>query len=572
MSSPTGITQNAPGGGLARSHSWLAEKLFDRAARWLPQFLRPHHGRMALLLGLGVLAAALGLLPPYLSKLVIDQGLMAGDTGALLRWCGALFLAGLAAVALGALSNILHMRASVAMLADLRQALIAALVVRPSNWFAGQRAGELLTRIDGDAAQVQQFAFNAALGGVSAITRLIGGTVMLLVLNWQLGLMAMALAPIELLFLNWARPRTEALAHQAREARGRFSAGLSEMLFGLPALQMARGADWAQARAGAEQAALNERLITQQRFGELTRAVPQILSGAMRAAIFLAGGIMVIRGDWPLGSLIAFIAYMGFMIGPMQTLLGLWHAQARARVALARLDDVMGVPAAPAGQLRPKGYEITLQDVICDRGDQDPSPPLSVGIPAGSKVALSGPSGIGKTRLLAALSGLVPPAHGRIRIGGQPVAQLDPDRAIGRIAHVSQRPFTLRASVRDNLFLPAEFWAGAQAEQKVWALFDILGLSERFRAAQGLATELGENGLTLSGGERQRLCLARALLAGFDILILDEALSEVDPGRTAEIIAYIDATWPDATRIITTHGDRAAYGAFDQDIILGGRS
>lgn len=541
------------------------------AAGWLVPILQPYAHRIRLLLLFGLVAAGLGLVPPYLSKLVIDQGLMAKDVGALITWSAALFAVGLFAVGFGALNNILHMRASVQMLADLRRSILDALIARPSHWYGGQRAGELLARIDGDAGEVQQFAFNAILGGLSSLVRLIGGTAMLMVLNWKLGMAAAILAPVELVFLIWARPHTERLAGATRTARGRLTAGLSEALHGMPALQLARGTAWARDRSLGDQAQLNQRQLVQQKWIEFTRAVPQILSALLRAAIFVAGGIMVIRGDWPLGSLIAFIAYMGFMIGPMQSLLGIWHAQARAKVALRRLDPLMDGRTrrvVPTSGTTADGFALRLDNLVFGPDRAHSIGPVSAEIPEGAKVALTGPSGAGKTSLLMLLMGQQPPLSGMLSIGGVSPQALAGETSRRSIAFVSQRPIIVQASLRDNLFLDHDLTDKPVSDAAVWAMLDMLGLSGRFQAADGLDTVLGENGLTLSGGERQRICLARALLAPFDILVLDEALSEVDRDRVAAIMAHIDRVFAGRTRVVTTHGRIEAYGPFDQVVDL----
>ncbi|UWQ39446.1 ABC transporter ATP-binding protein/permease (plasmid) [Leisingera aquaemixtae] len=575
MSGPAAKLSPQPGGAAAarawpRLPSRAGAALFTAAtAAWLLPLLRPHRRRLAVLLLISFAAAALGLLPPYISKLVIDRGLMAGDAGQLVIWSAALFGIGLLAAGTGALSNILHMRASVRMLARMRQRLLARLAAKPAGWFASQRAGELLARIDGDAAEVQRFAFNAVLGGSSALIRLVGGSAMLMVLDWRLGLLTALLAPAELAFLIWARPRTERHAAMVRERQGRYAAGLSETLFGLPALQAARGTAWAERRSLRDHAGLSQRLIAQNLWGEFTRAVPVLLSALTRSAIFLAGGLMVIRGEWPLGSLIAFIAYMGFMTGPMQSLLGLWHAQARVKVAAARLDAVMQAdgPARAAG-FAPAGYDLRLAGVTVSRGAAAPLGPLTLTIPEGARVALRGASGAGKTSLLAVLCGRARPLAGRVTLGGADLSLLDGAGLPERVAYAGQRPFTLRASLRDNLFQSRAFWARPENAARVWEMLALFGLAERFRGAGGLDTLLGESGLTLSGGERQRLCLLRALLQPFDILILDEALSEVDPATAARILAHIDAAFPEATRILTAHGGAAAGGDFDMEIAL----
>ncbi|SDC01792.1 ABC transporter ATP-binding protein [Ruegeria marina] len=579
MSQTTDILGPGPERPLApRSSGGLAARagqaLFGASpAGWLMPILRPYSARLSLLLLLGLIAACIGLVPPYLSKLVIDQGLMAGNIDALVFWSGTLFAVGLFAVGFGALNNILHMRASVRMLADLRRTLLDALIARPPQWYGAQRAGELLARIDGDAGEVQQFAFNSVLGGLSSIVRLIGGTAMLLVLNWKLGLAAAVLAPIELAFLIWARPRTERLAGTARSARGRLTAGLSETLHGMPALQLARGTDWARGRTVMDQGALNERLMIQQGWTEFIRAVPQVLSALLRAGIFIAGGIMVIQGHWPLGSLIAFVAYMGFMIGPMQSLLGIWHAQARARVALRRLDALMTTGPCQTDSVAaacPDAFDLRLEGVSFGPDRTHPFGPVDADIRHGTKLLLTGPSGAGKTSLLMLVLGQQRPISGRVLVGGVDVGSLAKNTSAGIFAMVSQRPIIVQATLRENLFLDDSLVNSPDADDKVWAMLDALDLGDRFRSAEGLDTVLGENGLTLSGGERQRICLARALLSPFHILVLDEALSEVDTARVSAIMAFIDREFAGLTRIVTTHASVESYGAFDQVLELSG--
>ncbi|MHA6344335.1 ABC transporter transmembrane domain-containing protein [Roseivivax sp. CAU 1761] len=543
------------------------------AARWIGPLLRPHLPRLGLLLALGLAAALIGLAPPYLSKLVIDRGLMAGDPAALVHWAAALFAVGLAATGLGALSGILHMRASVRMLADLRAALVSALAVKPPAWFAGQRTGEVMARIDGDAGEVQKFAFNGVLGGVSSAVRLVGGTAMLMVLEWRLGLAAALLAPCELLFLAWARPRTERMAETARAAQGRYAAGLAEAVFGMAALQAARGTGFVEARAASDHARLNRGLVAQFQWAEVTRAVPAILTALLRSGIFVAGGLMVIRGDWPLGSLIAFIAYLGVMTGPMQALLGLWHAQARVRVALARLDAVMDAPCPPRATpaAAPRGHALTLDRVEVALPGGARLGPITLSLPEGARLAVTGPSGAGKTTLLGVLAGRARPAAGRITLGGVEVSTAAGAGALpAGVALVGQRPLILRANLRDNLFAPEGFWDRPGAEAALAGHLEAFGLARRFAGPGALDAVLGENGLTLSGGERQRICLLRVLLRPVRLLILDEALSEVDPATAARLLDHLDAALPGVTRIRTDHRPDAAARPAERVLDLGG--
>lgn len=554
----------------ARVGRWAAARLFDRAAAgWLVPILRRRMAAVGLLFVLGLVAAGAALAPPYLTKLVIDDGLLAGDRDALIFWSLALLGVGFASLALGAMNSLLHMRASVAMLADLRAALSAAVLDRSPAWRAGRRTGELMSRIDGDAGEVQQFAFNALLTGSSSLLRLLGGAAMLFVLNWKLAAVALALAPLELAFFAWARPRTERLARETREERGIFAAQVAEMVAKLGPIQAARAEAPVADALARQQGRLNRALLRAQTWGEATRAAPAALAALVRAAIFVIGGLMVIEGQWPLGSLIAFIAYLGFLVGPMQSLIGLWHAQARVRAALDRLNEVMTAedgPRWPAAPLPlPSGSGAFTLDAVDVRAGQGlVLRGVTFDIPGGAKVRIAGASGLGKTSLLSMLQRHADPASGRILLDGADLRLLSRDDLRGAVALVPQRPFVVAGTVGENLTLSAP-GIGRQAME---GMLRVVGLEARFAPFGGLDARIGEDGLTLSGGEQQRLCLARALLRPFRALILDEALSEVDPATVARLAAEIDARHGEATRIIVTHGGAEAWGDFDARIDL----
>lgn len=554
----------------ARLGPWVGARLFDRqSAHWLMPLLAPRLKVLGLLLGLGIVAALAALIPPYLTKLVIDRGLMAGDPSALVTWSLALLAVGFASLGLGVVNSVLHMRASVDMLAELRARLAEAVLDRSPVWRAQRRTGEVLARIDGDAGEVQQFAFNALLTGSSSILRLLGGAAMLFVLNWKLALMAVALAPLELAFFAWARPRTERLARETRAERGEFAGQIAEMVAGHGAIQAARAETPVRKALAARQHSLNDALIRAQLWGEVTRFVPSGLTAIVRSAIFVAGGLMVIGGSWPLGSLIAFIAYLGFLVGPMQSLLGLWHAQARTRAALDRLSGVMAEtdpvtwPAQPVALPKARG-DLRLEGVSVTQGDRVLTQGVTLTIPTGTKLRLTGPSGVGKSSLLALLQRHADPMAGCIRLDGVDLRHLSRDDLRGAVAYVPQRPFVLAGTVAENLSLSAPEVDAPQMQKAL----DTVGLSARFDAEGGLDARIGEQGLTLSGGEMQRLTVARALLRPFRILILDEALSEVDPRTVAAIVSALDEEFGATTRIYVTHGNEAAYGPFDKVIDL----
>lgn len=563
--------------GTMSSRPSLLRGLFNRVfgtreAAWLVPLVAPYRWPLAMLFLLSLVAAGAALVPPYLTKLVIDRGLMADDKHALVVFVAILFGVGLAALALGALNSLLHLRFSARLLKDLRRSAVDRILAQSPRWQAKQSIGELMSRLDGDAGEVQQFTFAVLVNGGGSLLRLVGGLVMLFVLAPKLALLALALAPVELLFFARARPVTQAKATEVRQARGVLASGLAETITGLSALRALNATGAAAKRIETRQQGLVAALMSAQMWNEVTRAVPMVLTAILRGAVFLVGGLAVIDGTMPLGSLIAFTAYLAFLIGPMQSLISLWHGQARMKAALDRLDRIMSAvpdvqdPVSPV-PLTAGGGELVLAGVAyAPDGGVPLFENVSLVVPKGQKIRLCGPSGVGKTSLLSLLQRHDDPKAGTILLDGTDLRHLSLQDLRTVVALVPQKGHVFSGTVADNLCLGSS----EAAEEDMHAVLQFVELEDRF-SGKGLETALGEGGLNLSGGERQRLCLARALLQPFQVLILDESLSEVDADRVSRIMTRIDTRFGDRTRLVVTHGDAERYGTFDSELVLQAR-
>lgn len=532
-------------------------ELLRRALAWLYGFVRPQLRAIAVLLGLSLGASLLVLAQPWLTKTLIDEGLLAKDFGLLVQVAMAMIAVGLIGTALSGINRYLHTRLSGRILFALRDDLYRHLQQLSPAFYGRKRIGDILSRLDGDVAEIQRFAVDSLFSAVSSLIGLIGAVSLMLLLSWQLSLLLALLIPVEVLWLRWMRRKVEREVRSLRERSADVSSFLVETL---PAMKFIQAAGQ-QAREARRLEGLGQdymrQLLRVQVTEFFTHAVPGTLTSLSRACAFLIGGYWVIQGTWQLGALIAFSTYLGMAVGPVQSLLGLYVALQRMTVSLGRVMELQQepVPVRPPvtpvplpdgpGTLRLEGVHFAHEQragAVLEGVDAE--------IPAGLKVAISGASGVGKSTLIDLLQRFYDPDQGRILLDCVDLRELDLLALRRRIAVVSQDIVLFRGTLAENLAYSAPD-VSREALERVVRLARLDGLVASLPL--GLDNPLGERGQQLSGGQKQRIAIARALLQAPLILVLDEATSAVDEAIEREVIAAIDQLFAGRTRILISH-------------------
>jgi ATP-binding cassette subfamily B protein len=523
--------------------------------RWLYSFVRPHRLAIAGLLGLSVCASALVLVQPWLTKLLIDDGLLARNFPMLVLIAGLMIVAGLLGTALSGINRYLHTRLSGRMLFALRDDLYRHLQTLSPSFYGQRRIGDLMSRLDGDVAEIQRFAVDSLFSAVSSVIGLVVAIAMLLTLSWKLSLLAVVLIPLDVLWLRWMRRKVERDVRQLRERSADMSSFMVETL---PVMKFIQSSGQQQREARRLETlgqGYMSQLLRLQVTEFFTQAVPGTLTSLSRACAFLIGGYWVVQGTWQLGALIAFSTYLGMAVGPVQSLLGLYVAIQRMTVSLGRVMELRGeqptvlTPATPRAM--PNGGDLWFDNVhFAHPGRQSTLRGIEARIPYGLKVALSGGSGVGKSTLIDLLQRHHDPQSGRVLLGDVDLRELDLFQLRRRIAVVSQDIVLFRGSLADNLAYAVPD-ASREAIADVARLAQLDGLIELL--PEGLDSPLGERGQQLSGGQKQRIAIARALLQDPLILVLDEATSAVDEATEREVIDAIDRLFAGRTRILISH-------------------
>ncbi len=550
---------------------------------------RPYRGRAALAVFTLVLYTLVALLPPYLAKLAVDDGIDNRDLGTLTLIVIAFLATGVAAFALSGLQTYFTGWVGERALADLRIRLFNHLQRLSLGFFERNRTGAIVSRITNDVEALDQLVTDGLSSLVQNSLVLAGTAVVLFLLDWRLALATLIVLPLMGGATAWFRVRSNRAYRRVRERLGLVTATLAEDISGMRVVQSFtreptsqtsfRGVNTGYRAANYETVVLN---------GIYFPAV-DVLSSVATAIVLGFGGVLVIDGSITVGTLLAFTLYLANFFDPVQQLSQLYNTFLSATAALDRIISVLDedpevVDAPDATALPPIEGHVHFDHVRFGYAKlPDVLHEFDLDVPPGTTVALVGHTGAGKSTIAKLLARFYDPRAGRITIDGHDLRDVTQSSLRRGLGIVPQEGFLFAGTVAENI----SFGRPTASRPEIEDAAHVVG-ADQFIAElpEGYDTELGERGFRLSLGQRQLVAFARALLADPHILILDEATSSVDigterrierglhnllAGRTAFVIAHRLSTIRRANLIVVLdHGRIVEQGTHDELMAAGG--
>lgn len=539
------------------------------------RYIRPYRSLALMTLACAGLTTVLELIPPWLTKVVIDE-VIQGQRADLLPWiiAGLIVTYGMRNI-FGSLRIRFNNTLEQKVVYDLRDQVFSALQRLSISYYENRSTGEIMSRVNNDTEHVERIFIDGLESMLTASLTLIGIMIMLFLLNWKLAMLSLLPIPLLVLSASTFTKRMHRYYHDIRRSSADLNAYLQDAISGIR-----------------ETIGFNQQSSERTRFNVLSHDYSQSNLNAMylwslyspsmmfvgslgTVLILWFGGHEVLSGSLTLGELVMFLGYLALFYVPINQIHSVNHLLQHALAASDRVFEVLDTapevqdrPGVSAPAERLHGAVRFEQVGFFYRPDVPVLTDITLDIKPGERIALVGPSGAGKSTLLKLLMRFYDVKSGALLIDGHDVRDLPLAFLRHHIGLVQQEPFLFNGTVRDNIAYGDPTADQGRIEEAARAARAYEFIAE---LPEGYETWIGERGVKLSVGQKQRVSIARVLLKNPPIVIFDEATSNVDTetelkmrealstlmeGRTTFTIAHRLSTLQDADRIVVVDRGR----------------
>ncbi|WP_344171477.1 ABC transporter ATP-binding protein [Kribbella lupini] len=572
-------------GGRGGAGSWrrqdasvVNQKLAKGTVKRIVRFARPFRWQITVFLLLVVVSAFLVIASPLLFKKIVDDGISKGNAGLVTGLALLVALLAIVEAGLGLVQRWYSAQIGEGLIFDLRTKVFAHVQKMPVAFFTRTQTGALVSRLNTDVIGAQQ-AFTSTLSGVvSNIISLILVVGAMLLLSWQLTLVAILLLPVFLVPARVLGRRLAAMTREQMQLNADMSTAMTErfsvggaLLVTLFGRQSSENAEFGERAGRVRDLGIRTAMLGRVFFTALT-----LVASLATALVYGVGGNLAVRDTLTVGTLLALVALLGRLYGPLTALSNVRVDVMTALVSFERVFEVLDLE--PMIQDRPDAKplpddvaaSVTFDEVafayptadqvslaslesvavLDKRASSQVLHDVSFTVEPGRMVALVGPSGAGKTTITNLVARLYDVTGGAVRIGGHDVREVTLESLHDAIGYVTQDAHMFHDTIRANLVYAKpdateDEMIEALTSAQVWDLVSSL--------PDGLDTVVGDRGHRLSGGERQRLAIARLLLKAPHIVVLDEATAHLDSESEVAVQRALDTALEGRTSLVIAH-------------------
>jgi ATP-binding cassette subfamily B protein/subfamily B ATP-binding cassette protein MsbA len=538
------------------------------------QWLKPHRPAVIAFIVLALVRAGLEMIEPLFMRFMVDKVLLNKALDTVERFTR-LNLTGTAFLTLIVGSNLLNAfkenrqrLLNTRLMLALRRTLFQRMLHLPLAKLHDMKTGGILSRLTGDVDTTTGFLQMAIVSPAIALLRLTIAVGILFAINWRLALTAMAIIPGVVVISFISSKRIRPIYRSIRKDAERIDGRVGETFSGIRVVRAFRRelSELLEYMRG-RHAVLRKEMFAQRR-EMVIWATWGLIMGVINVVIVWYGGLLNLRGGASIGDIMAFQWYVWLLLGPVWNIVNTFSELQRSLAAMERVFEVLGMPAdkpdRPGAKPAPKEVrELRFEGVTFEYREAQPVvKDFSVTVPSGSVIALVGRSGAGKTTVTDLVARFQDPSQGRIVLNGTDIRDFQLTTYRDLLAIVQQDVFLFDGSVRENI----AYGCHTASDE------DVEDAARRANAHEFIArlplrydTFIGERGVKLSGGQQQRLAIARAVLKRPEILILDEATSNLDTESEQLIQAAMEGLLAGRTTFIIAHRLSTVHRA---DLIL----
>lgn len=432
-----------------------------------------------------------------------------------------------------------------------RRHLVSHLLRLPIATYDKHRTGDLVTRVGSDTTLVRTAFTGGLVQAVSSVLTIVGSVVLMALIDVAMLLVVLSVIALTMVAVIFTSRLMQKYTKRAQEAVGELGAGMDKSLVAVRTVRASRAEERVEKELHSSADKAYREGVKMATVGALLNPVSGLaLQGSFLIVLGL-GGARVAAATISVADLVSFVLYMFMASMPLGMIFSAITTVRQAMGAIDRINNVLDEPLEDSsGQDAKQSSAIAFEQVSFSYDGKTPVlNNVTFTVQPGTKTALVGPSGGGKSTTLALMERFYDPTSGTICLGEQDMSTLSRESVRSMVGYVEQEAAILAGTVRENLKL-ANFTV---SDDECWAALDQVNLRDRFEDAEGLDTVLGDRGVSLSGGQRQRLALARMLLMDSPILVLDEPTSAVDSHNEQLILDAIAAAGTDKTVIIVAH-------------------